>query len=72
MGERSTERVKTPQKPDGASPVPPQANVYALPEEDDVECDENGDPLPTPDIHPSTNLPPPNGSQSTSRTCLRG
>jgi hypothetical protein len=46
-----------PQKPDGASPAPPQAKVYTLPEEDDVDSDENGGPLPNPDIHPSTILP---------------
>ena len=51
------EGVETPQKAGEDAPGSPQAKFCTLPEDDDVDLDENGDPLPNPDIHPSTNLP---------------
>ncbi|TEB32926.1 hypothetical protein FA13DRAFT_1731444, partial [Coprinellus micaceus] len=47
--------VKPPQEPDTVSTSP--AKVYELPNDEEVGVDENGDPLPNPDIHPLTGLP---------------
>ncbi|TEB32909.1 hypothetical protein FA13DRAFT_1731427, partial [Coprinellus micaceus] len=47
--------VKPPREPDTVSTSP--AKVYELPNDEEVGVDENGDPLPNPDIHPLTGLP---------------